>query len=267
MNLLAEAAAAAASLGPLILGGGAQGVAEQGAHARRRAGAGAEFWQYRPLEPGEAATRIDWRRSARSDTLFARERERDAPARLWVWAQGGASMQFASARAPTKATRARLLVAALATAAARGGETIAADGAIGLEAATAGLGAGANPPAFDRARAGDRVVAAGDWLAHDAARWAAALAARGVDGVVLAIADSAERDFPFMGAVRFTGDGATREVARAEAARAAYLAAFDAHRARLSALPPGWRALHHATDEPVAPVLVAAAAWLAGAAR
>jgi uncharacterized protein (DUF58 family) len=36
-----------------------------GAHGRRRAGTGENFWQFRPFGAGEAAHRIDWRRSAR----------------------------------------------------------------------------------------------------------------------------------------------------------------------------------------------------------
>ena len=38
-----------------------------GEHGRRRSGIGDEFWQYRPVRPGDEARMIDWRRSARSD--------------------------------------------------------------------------------------------------------------------------------------------------------------------------------------------------------
>ena len=46
-----------------------------GEHGRRRAGMGDEFWQYRPAHAGDPARLIDWRRSARSDAHFVRERE------------------------------------------------------------------------------------------------------------------------------------------------------------------------------------------------
>jgi uncharacterized protein (DUF58 family) len=46
-----------------------------GDHGRRRAGMGDEFWQYRPAHAGDSARMIDWRRSARSDSHFVRERE------------------------------------------------------------------------------------------------------------------------------------------------------------------------------------------------
>ena len=46
-----------------------------GIHGRRRAGVGETFWQFRPFVAGEAAQRIDWRRSGRDDRLYVRERE------------------------------------------------------------------------------------------------------------------------------------------------------------------------------------------------
>ncbi|MBN9263007.1 MAG: DUF58 domain-containing protein, partial [Hyphomicrobium sp.] len=46
-----------------------------GIHGRRRAGPGETFWQFRQFEGADAATLIDWRRSASSDQLYVRERE------------------------------------------------------------------------------------------------------------------------------------------------------------------------------------------------
>ena len=52
-----------------------------GLHGRRRAGPGESFWQFRPFVAGEAAQRIDWRRSGRDDHLYVREREWEAATR------------------------------------------------------------------------------------------------------------------------------------------------------------------------------------------
>ena len=41
----------------------------QGIHGRRRVGQGETFWQFRQYQPGYAATRIDWRESAKSQRL------------------------------------------------------------------------------------------------------------------------------------------------------------------------------------------------------
>lgn len=125
-DLRQRAGAAADALGPLVLS--AQRLAAAlapGAHGLRRAGAGDAFWQYRPAMADDAAAQIDWRRSARSDARFVREREAHSPHALLVWAGAGPGMEWAGgAGRPTKAARARLLALALALAALRGGERV-----------------------------------------------------------------------------------------------------------------------------------------------
>src|SRR5262249_53851483 len=67
-----------------------------GLHGRRRAGSGENFWQYRRFISGEPASRVDWRRSARDDHLYVREREWEAAHTVWVWPDRSPSMIFAS---------------------------------------------------------------------------------------------------------------------------------------------------------------------------
>src|SRR5919107_145781 len=73
-----------------------------GIHGRRRAGVGETFWQFRPFVAGEAAQRVDWRRSARDDRLYVRAREWEASQSVWLWIDRSASMGFVSdlAQAP-----------------------------------------------------------------------------------------------------------------------------------------------------------------------
>ena len=61
----------------------------QGVHGRRRAGVGETFWQFRAYDQGDAASRIDWRQSARTDKLFVREREWEAAQSAYIWAEIG----------------------------------------------------------------------------------------------------------------------------------------------------------------------------------
>src|ERR1039457_5089302 len=68
-----------------------------GLHGRRRAGPGENFWQYRRFMSGEPASRVDWRRSARDDHLYVREREWEAAHTIWIWPDLSPSMVFASA--------------------------------------------------------------------------------------------------------------------------------------------------------------------------
>lgn len=195
-----------------------------------------------------------------------REREREEPARLWLWIEAGPAMNFASApRLPTKLARARTFALALAIAAHAAGETVAAGGRAAPPHALRLDEPG--PPALAAARPGDVACLAGAFLTLDLAATTATLAARGVGGVALTLADPAERDFPFTGATRFEPAPGVppRDLPRAEATRDTYLAAWAAHRARLdTAAAPGWTVLHHATDEPPAPLLAAIAAWLRG---
>ncbi|WP_245528477.1 DUF58 domain-containing protein [Gluconobacter morbifer] len=99
-----------------------------GVHGRRRTGSGEDFWQFRPYHPGEPATAIDWRQSARSpmeNTFWVRERERENAQSLMLWCDPSASMEWRSSNAlPTKEERARLCTLALAAAALRGGERV-----------------------------------------------------------------------------------------------------------------------------------------------
>src|SRR6202521_1751498 len=96
-----------------------------GLHGRRRAGPGENFWQYRRFVDGEPANRVDWRRSARDDHLYVREREWEAAHTVWVWPDRSASMLFAShlVREP-KLDRALVLAFALGELLVRGGERI-----------------------------------------------------------------------------------------------------------------------------------------------
>ncbi len=65
-----------------------------GLHGRRRSGSGENFWQYRRFLSGEPARRVDWRRSARDDHLYVREREWEASHTVWIWPDLSPSMAF-----------------------------------------------------------------------------------------------------------------------------------------------------------------------------
>ena len=69
-----------------------------GWHGRRRRGIGENFWQFRPYVEGEAMSRIDWRRSARDDHTYVRDREWEAAHTVWLWADPSPSMLYKSRR-------------------------------------------------------------------------------------------------------------------------------------------------------------------------
>src|SRR3954470_12702990 len=93
-----------------------------GLHGRRRAGSGENFWQYRRFVSGEAAARVDWRRSARDDHLYVREQEWEAAHTVWLWPDRSASMNFKSTLVQgTKLERALVISFALAEVLIEGG--------------------------------------------------------------------------------------------------------------------------------------------------
>ncbi|MEY4697656.1 MAG: hypothetical protein RIT14_2084 [Pseudomonadota bacterium] len=248
-----------------------------GEHGRRRAGPGDEFWQYRPAHAGDSARLIDWRRSARSDTTFVREREWQAAQSVTLWVDPARSMSFsgAPARAP-KSDRARLLALALAVLLLRGGERVGLSGDAAppragrtqlLRLATA-LSAEAEadygtPDPTGIASHG-RAVFLSDFLGPlDGIESALTRAAdRGARGTLVQILDPSEEDFPFDGRTIFESMGGTlrHETLRAGDLRARYLARLEDRKDRLALLARavGWHYHCHHTGQSAQPALL----WL-----
>ncbi|MGY2047572.1 DUF58 domain-containing protein [Methylobacterium sp. JK268] len=240
-----------------------------GLHGRRRAGPGESFWQFRPFVAGEAAGRIDWRRSARDGRLYVREREWEAAHTVWLWVDRSASMGFASALAQApKVERALVLGLALSDAFVEAGERV---GLLGLarpvasrtivervaEVLAADLGGLDEdlPPRAPVARF-DEVVLIGDFLTPpDTLRTAiAGIAAAGARGHLLAIVDPVEETFPFTGEAELHDleAGLALRVGDAAAWGDAYRRRIQAHRAALAEIARGhgWTFGLHRTDRP-----------------
>lgn len=267
-DLRAEAQGASAHLPALILS--AERLAAMiapGAHGLRRSGPGEDFWQYRPATQGDSARSIDWRRSARSDGQFVRDREAQTAQAVGLWISAGQGMGYSGAPArPAKADRAHLLALALAMVLLRGGEKV---GLLGQPAragrvqadrlaeqivAQRGGGGDGDAPSPDHLRPNQRVVILSDFL--DDPAWVDALLARasgmGVTGVLMQVLDPDEEVFPWTGAVLFRSlSGAIRHDSRdAGGLRDAYLARLAERREwlRQRAMGAGWHFGHHTTD-------------------
>ena len=275
-----EAATLAARLPSLVVA--AKQVAQSvmhGVHGRRRAGPGETFWQFRAFQSGEPAAGIDWRRSAREDRAYVREREWEAAHTVWLWFDRSPSMAFASSLAQTsKLERAAVLALALSDLLVRGGERV---GLLGLTRPLASRGiierfaeaialdemhAKQPPAALPIAaplRARSRAVLIGDFLSeeHEVARTIAALSAEGATGQALMIADPIEETCPFSGHTEVVApDGVARlRAPRAQGLREAYLTKLTAHReaVRAACATQGWGLAIHRTDQPAAQALLA----------
>ena len=238
----------------------------QGVHGRRRSGQGDAFWQFRPFLAGDAASRVDWRQSAKSDRLFIRETEWEAAQTVALWRDASPAMAWRSdLTKPLKRERAELLLLALAALLLRGGERVRLLGAERRSYAGRGalvtladaLGRATPPPEDPSLPRHARVVLFGDFLSPlpEISRAVAALAARPVQGHLVQVLDPAEETLPYAGRVRFEGM-ANEEHAllpRVEGVRALYAERLAAHRDGLRAIcaAAGWRfALHHTDQAP-----------------
>jgi uncharacterized protein (DUF58 family) len=273
---------AGAALPPLLVA--AERVAStvaQGVHGRRRVGQGETFWQFRQYEPGDPATRIDWRESAKSQRLYVRETEWEAAQSVFLWRDGSPSMDYASLRdLPTKRERADLLTLALAVLLVRGGERITllgsglplSYGRAVLERLTLVMargGTSASLPDFEPLPRHAHIVLLGDLLSPLAEVQArvAQFAASGLRGHLLQVMDPAEETLPFAGRVRF--EGMEREepllISRVETVRDAYVDRLARHREGLAEIArrAGWTFGVHRTDRPPHTALLALYAVLA----
>ncbi len=258
--------------------------AAAGIHGRRRAGAGDSFWQFRPFTSGEAATRVDWRRSARDGKLFVREREWEAAENVWLWIDRSPSMRYASSLAQcSKLERAVVLGLAAADMLMRGGERAGLfcetpplasrriierlGEAMALsEATTTAIDLPQATPIGPR----EEIILIGDFIEEPSILEARlrVLASRGGRGHLILIADPVEEVFPFSGETEFEDPqgGPNLRVGDAKAFATNYLNRIAAHREALRQLSTnlGWSFALHRTDRSAVEALYGLMAVLNG---
>lgn len=269
--------AAAAFPGLLIAAERIADTVIHGVHGRRRAGPGEDFWQFRPYSPGDAAHRIDWRRSAKRNRLFVRENEWAATNTLWSFVSAAPGMQFKSDLSTSKKhDRAATLALALSILATKAGERVASLGA----PVTPGHSRGTlnqlahwfeNQPDIpdQNGLPGEQAlpkfatcVLLADFLEPiDQIRESFnAIAAVGVKGHVVQIFDPVEETFPFQGRTEFVDTNSVNKliIGQAQTLREAYTGKLSHHRAALRDLSKalGWSFTVHHTDQSASKMLM-----------
>lgn len=246
-----------------------------GLHGRRRAGAGENFWQFRRFVSGEAAHRIDWRRSARDEHLYVREREWEASHTIWIWADRSPSMDFVSPLArDSKLERALVLAFALADVLVQGGERVGVPGLMRPSASRNVIERMAEamlhdampraslPPDFAPSPLSEVVMLSDLWSPlSDTAATIGRLSASGAHGHLVQIVDPAEESFPYSGRVEFVEPEGLGSITagRAETWRNDYQALLARHRAGLRAETTrrGFSFIVHRTDRGASDLLLA----------
>ena len=197
---------------------------QQGVHGRRQPGGGETFWQYRRYQPGDPASDVDWRQSAKSVPLYIREQEWEASQSIWLWCDTSASMDYRSQGvSDTKSRRAQIMLLATAALLLRAGEQVAmighgrrpAHGTAALSrfaetlmrGTSDGDGEAGGLPPLEHLPRHAQVVLIGDFLdptesMHGAVKW---LTGGAITGHLLQVLDPAEETLPFNGRARFSG--------------------------------------------------------------
>lgn len=257
-----EAEALARALPRLFVRTKASEAVHLGSAGRRRAGTGEDFWQYRRYAQEDDASRIDWRRSARGDTLFVRETELETARSIHFWLDPHAGFDWTGdEQRQTKADRARLVMMATANLLSREGERVgvlggrpAGFGKRALERLYTQLAEPLDETPRPPRRSGTVILASDFYDPVDTwKRRLGPLATKAKNGVLIAISDPTEREFPFEGRVKLSRPGTLLEriLGRAETVRDNYLERFDQNRDELRALAGdiGWRLIEHETSE------------------
>jgi uncharacterized protein (DUF58 family) len=237
-----------------------------GLHGRRRAGPGENFWQYRRFINGEASNTVDWRRSARDDHLYVREREWEASHTIWLWADRSPSMDFTSSLTEwSKLDRALVVSFALAEVLVQGGERVgipeimrptANRNVIEKMAQAIMHDTGKRPslpPNFTPAPFSEVLLLSDFWSPiAEFGQIVSQLAANGARGHVVQVVDPAEESFPYGGRIEFIESEGLGSVTagRAETWRTDYQRLVANHRAALRAEceQVGWSFTVHRTD-------------------
>jgi uncharacterized protein (DUF58 family) len=240
-----------------------------GVHGRRRTGTGEDFWQFKQYGPDDAASKIDWRQSAKREHLFIRQKEQETSESVWFWSDSSVTMNYSStAQINTKQFRAKVLTLALALLLTKGGEKYgslgisekAVTGPTVFNAFAAGLESGQAIPLKTLAKSiklpqKATIVLISDFLTppEDLKNTLQAFVDLGCNGIVLHIADPAEVDLPFSGRTRFEGmhDEESLTFGRVEVLRSDYQDVFREHKRKIFDLANNvsWEYLFHRTDE------------------
>lgn len=227
----------------------AQSIAQtvqSGEHGRRKSGSGAHFWQYRNYDPlVDAASRIDWRQSARSDHLYVREQEEERAQTALIWLDPSSAMHYASApdQYKTKYEYGFTMACVLGYLLTSAGERVKAAGTDTVvnhpkhmpRLAEALLKCPSVPDFTSQPNAKNILIS--DFLNQDMPeiRKLARQLTRQGQGMILHPIDPAERDYRFDGHVKFeTVDAAQQfETRNAKSLKADFAARFTAHCAEI----------------------------------
>lgn len=261
MRLITEATEAAQGFRPLILQHHTpKSLFGTGARSARRAGAGDDFFEYRPYVFGDNAQKIDWRQSARSDDVLIREQDRLLPHRVYIFCDNSAAMQFNSRGSlPTKAYNAQLLLLSLSILLMQGESEVMPLGAVprhhNLDELAQYISTSENEiPEITDIKQRSHIIIISDFRQGEA-YWREIIgkfSAKGAFGSCIQLLDPMEHQFPLYGRVRLESaeDDDSMIIPSADAVRPIYLARLEKEKNAMAQLCHrfGWHWISLTTD-------------------
>lgn len=257
-----------------------------GWHGRKKRGTGDNFWQFRQFTQGENYATIDWRKSARDDHLYVRDKEWETAHTVWLWADMSPSMWFQSEMAHlTKESRGLVILFAMAEILSRSGERIGIPGLMdpilarnGAERMARVLMAanGDDPhlkaPDLSQINRLSDVILISDFLddGEKIIETCASSSKLGIKGHLVEVCDPAEEIFPYTGRTEFIEPERQTKYLAGKAATLAeeYSKAYQLRRRALAEQIRrfGWSFTTHCSDRPASDALAALYGFLTGAA-
>ena len=259
-------------------------IVSAGWHGRRKRGTGDNFWQFRQFTQGESVANIDWRKSARDDQLYVRDKEWETAHTVWLWADLSPSMQFQSELGDvSKESRSLVILFALAEILSRSGERIGIPGVMDPILARNGAERLAQILAHDR-KLNDKqsipdlsnvkrlsdIVIISDFLGdgEEIISQVTPIAQRGTRGHLIEVSDPAEETFPYTGRIEFRDPETNARLVAGKASTIAedYSNAYKNRRVALSdeIRRMGWSYTHHRTDRAASEALASVHGFLTG---
>jgi uncharacterized protein (DUF58 family) len=255
-GLLAQAQASVAGL-------------QAGDHRQKKPGMGERFWQFRDYNPSDRPQDIDWRQSAKGDSVFVREKERQMPRSFSFWCDDNPGMDFTSDfTRDTKRRAAQTICLATAILATRAHENVFLAGGGFRPGRTEGTlqmmarkMLGKNPLTFgkilhEKIPSGGMMIIAGDFLQpiEDIETTLNALTRQSPHGIFIQVLDPAELTLPYAGRVKFEGmqEQFEETIDHVETVRTEYQRRIMAHTDTLRDLchRKGWHYILHNTSQP-----------------
>ncbi len=222
----------------------------QGVHGRKKTGQGESFWQFREYDSSDSIRDIDWRKSAKSDKIFIKQKEWEASQSIYLWRDSSKSMDYSfGKKIDKKLYIADLILTSLSILLINGGEQVSLLGSDGKKFRTktaipelVEYNINNQFPMIENKPlpSNSNIILIGDFLGDisELDKFLSSLQQRQINIMLIQILDRSEIDLPFLGNVDFHGLEMEEmvKIPDVNAIKEQYKAKINAHNQKLEQL-------------------------------